>query len=69
MASFLLFWKMEDDSFSRTKLGRRPQLFAKYKMILIFRIMEDNLNCLTKWKTASILIKMEDDPNFKVHGR
>jgi hypothetical protein len=68
---------MEDGIFFIISENGRPliqknqtnQLFAKYKMILIFRIMEDNLNCLTKWKTASILIEMEDDPNCKVHGR
>ena len=31
--------------------------------------MEDDLNFLGKWKSTSILTKMEDDVNFKVTGR
>ena len=31
--------------------------------------MGDNINFMAKWKTTSILRKMEDDLNFKVNGR
>jgi hypothetical protein len=30
--------------------------------------MEDDLNFLSKWKTTSILRKMEDNLNFKKNG-
>ena len=40
--------------YSRTQIGRRPQLFGKWKMTSIFWKMEDDLNFL----------KMEDDLIF-----
>jgi hypothetical protein len=38
----------------RIQIGRRPELFGKWKTTSIFWKMEDNLHYWAKWKTASI---------------
>ena len=65
--------------YSRTQIGRRPQLFGTWKTTSIIWEMEDDLNSLKNgrrnqcfWKMEYNLIsgtKLEDDLNFLANGR
>ena len=64
MEENLILWTIEDN-FNFFENRRRPQLFAKWKILIKGNRRQPQFLC--KWKMTSILRLIEDDLNSKVN--